>query len=120
VPDTSYSFAIGFGADPARIEELVDSMFVQIRAFQERGPSDSIVHKVQETQRRSRETSLRQNGYWMGQLVAAYRQGLDPRDILTYEALIAKLDAATIRDAAQRYLRLDHYVRVTLLPEAEQ
>ncbi len=120
VPDTSYSFSIGFGADPARIEELVDSMFVQVRAFQERGPSDSIVHKVQETQRRSRETSLRQNGYWMGQLVAAHRQGLDPRDILTYEALIAKLDAATIRDAARRYLRLDNYVRITLLPEAEQ
>jgi zinc protease len=116
-PDTTYSVAIGFGADPARVDELVDSTFTALRALQSAGPSDSIVHKVMETQLRARETSLKQNSYWLGQLVAAQRWGVDPRGILTYDRLIDGLTAATIRDAARRYLRLDNYVQVTLLPE---
>jgi zinc protease len=117
-PDTTYSVSIGFGADPARIDELVDSTFTVLRAFQSAGPSDSIVHKVQEAQIRERETSLKQNGYWLGQLVAAQRWGSDPRNILTYDQLIDGLTGATIRDAARRYLRLDNYVQVTLVPES--
>jgi len=116
-PDTSCSVSLGFGSDPARLEELVDSAFAVIRSFQETGPSDSIVQKVQEAQRRQRETSLRQNGYWMGQLVAYRRQNLDPRNLLEFEARIAGLTAAKIRDAARRYIRMDNYVRVTLVPE---
>jgi zinc protease len=117
-PDTTYSVSIGFGADPARLDELVDSTFTVLRAFQRAGPSDSIVHKVKEAQLRERETSLKQNAYWLSQLVAAQRWGADPHNILTYEQLINGLTAAKIRDAARRYLRLDNYVQVTLVPEA--
>jgi zinc protease len=120
VPDTSYSFSIGFGADPARLQELKDSVVAEIRAFQTKGPSDSIIEKVQEEQRRARETSLRQNNYWLGQLVAAHEYHLDPRGILTYEELIDGLTSAIVRDAAQKYLRLDNYVEVRLVPEKEE
>jgi len=117
VPDTSYSFSIGFGADPERLDELKAAVVTTIRAFQSEGVSDSIVEKVQETQRRTNETSLRQNNYWMSQLVGLRRSGIDPRRILTYDELIDALTSTTIRDAARRYLRLDNYVEVRLVPE---
>jgi zinc protease len=117
IPDTSYQVSVGFGADPARLDELLDSTLATIRAFQEGGPADSIVLKVQETQRRNRETSLRLNSYWLGQLLFAHRYGLDPKTILEYEARVAGLTGARIRDAARRYIRFDNYVQVTLLPE---
>jgi zinc protease len=117
IPDTTYGVTIGFGADPARIEELVDAVFQEIRSFQEEGPADSIVQKVKESQRRSRETDLRENRYWMGQLVAADLYDADPRGILTYEELIDAVTREDIRRAARRYIRLDNYVRVTLIPE---
>jgi zinc protease len=118
VPDTAYSVSIGFGADPARIDELVEAVFRELHAFQEAGPADSIVQKVKETQRRTRETQLKENRYWLSQLVAAHLYQTDPRNILTYEELIDALTAADIRDAARRYVRFDNYVRVTLRPEA--
>jgi zinc protease len=118
VPDTSYSFSIGFGADPVRLDSLRAAVVTEIRAFQTTGPSDSIIEKVQETQRRTRETSMRQNNYWLGQLVAAREYHQDPRAILTYEQLIDALTRTTVRDAARRYLRLDNYVEVRLVPEA--
>jgi predicted Zn-dependent peptidase len=43
---------------------------------------------------------------------------LDPRNILRYGELIDGLTPALIRDAARRYVKLDNYVQVTLLPEA--
>ena len=118
IPDTSYSFSISFSADPERVDELEAATVATIRAFQDAGPSDSIVAKVQEAQRRSRETALRQNAYWLGQLMAAHRYGSDPRDILTYETLIDGLNSAAIRDAARRYISLDNYVDVRLVPES--
>jgi zinc protease len=116
-PDTSYQVSVGFGADPARLDELLDSTLATIHAFQESGPTDSIVAKVQEAQRRSRETSLRQNGYWLGQLAFVQRYHLDPKTILDYEARVAQLTGAKIREAARRYIRFDNYVQVSLLPE---
>lgn len=117
IPDTAYQVTIGFGADPTRMDELVEALFAEIRLLQTEGPSDSVVQKVKEAQRRSRETSLRENRYWLSQLMAAERYGVDPRSILTYEELVSALTAEDIRRAAQWYLRLDNYVQVTLLPE---
>jgi zinc protease len=109
--------SIGFGADPDRLDELVDSTFAVIRSFQQSGPADSIIRKVQEAQRRDRETRVRQNSWWLGQLVAYRRSGLDPRSLLDYERRVASLSPEVVRDAARRYIRLDNYVQVSLMPE---
>jgi len=116
-PDTSYSVGISFGASPERLEELTEVVWNEIRALQASGPSDSTMLKIQEAQRRTREMDLKQNRYWLGQLEAAHRAGTDPREILTYERLIDGLNRTMVRAAAERYLRLDNYVRVSLYPE---
>jgi len=118
IPDTTFQVTIGFGTDPAKLDGLVEAVFAEIRALQAEGPSDSVVQKVKEAQRRTLETSLRENRYWLGQLTAAHRYASDPRDILSYEELIAALTADDIRRAARLYIPLDNYVQVTLVPEA--
>jgi zinc protease len=119
VPDTTFQVTIGFGTDPAKLDELVTAAFAEIQALQTEGVSDSVLQKVKETQRRSLETSLRENRYWLGQLMAAHRHGSDPREILSYEDLISSLTIEDIRRAARLYVPLDNYVQVTLLPEGE-
>lgn len=116
-PDTTYSFRISFGADPQRLEELVAVVFAEIEHFKEAGPSDSTVRKVQEAQRRSRETGLRQNGYWTNALVTSFRFGRDPLDIIRGDELTDALTAIRLRDLARQYLRTDNYVRISLYPE---
>jgi zinc protease len=117
IPDTASQVSIGFGADPNRLDELVDSTLAVIRAFQQTGPADSIVLKVRETQRRERETNMRRNNWWLGQFVAYRRNNLDPRNLLDRDQRVASLTAALIRDAARQYIRLDNYVQVSLVPE---
>jgi len=116
-PDGEYAIRVNFGSAPDRVDELVAVVFEQIDSLQTYGPTSEDVQKVQEMQRRERETNLRENGYWLGQLVGYDQMDLDFRNIMTYEALIDALEPGLVRDAAQRYLRTDNYVQVMLLPE---
>ena len=45
------------------------------------------------------------------------RDGIDPRDLLTYPRLVDSLTSTMVRDAARTYLRDDNYVQVSLFPE---
>ena len=116
-PYSRYTVSIDFGSAPERVNELVSSVFADIKTLQDSGATQDNVDKVKEIQRRARETSLRQNGYWLGQLESAYRDGVDPRDILNYDKLVETLTPAVIRDAARKYLHADNYVQVSLYPE---
>jgi zinc protease len=118
-PQQEYSFTITFGTAPERLKELSDAVFLQIDSLQSYGPRQEDIDKVKEAQRRQRETDLRENSYWLSQLVSADRYDADPRNILTYEELIDTLDIEMIREAAIRYLRTDNFVQVSLYPEKE-
>ena len=116
-PDREYTIRITFGSDPGRVEELTGVVFAEIEHLQQLGPTAEDLEKVREIQRRDRETNLRENGYWLGQLVLYDQLGLDPRDILAYDGLIRNVSVEQVRTAAIRYLRQDNYVLVSLFPE---
>ncbi|MGH7446583.1 MAG: M16 family metallopeptidase, partial [Longimicrobiales bacterium] len=112
----TYSATIRFGSSPDRVDELTAAVMAEIQAIKNDGPAAAEIDKIREAQRRSRELSLKQNGFWIGSISEAYEYGDDPRDILKRHELTEALTAEAIRDVARRYLRLDNYVHVTLLP----
>jgi zinc protease len=116
-PYARYSLSINFGAAPERLDELVDVVFAVIDSVRAEGPSQDDVDKVREAARRARETSLRENDFWMGQLMGYDRMGWDVR-MIDDEPLSAGLTVERIRDAARRYLDRSRYVQVSLVPEA--
>jgi zinc protease len=115
VPRDEYRVTISFGSDPARADALVRAVFAEIDTLQARGPRPADLAKVKETLIRSRETNLRQNGWWLGQLLASVRDGDPPAQPL--EPVLAGLTVESLRAAARSYLDRSRYVRVTLLPE---
>jgi zinc protease len=115
-PEPRYTLNISFGSDPERLEGLVGALLLEIERLKTEGPSELDAQRVREIQRRERETSLRQNGYWISQLAGYAREGFDFADILRYESLIEGLTADLIRDAALTLIRTDNFVRVSLLP----
>ncbi len=115
-PDEEYSFVISFGSDPERAGELSAAVFEEIERLQAEGPDPETVDKVRETQRRTKETNLLENGYWLSQLAAFERAGRDLNTIPSYEWIEA-WTAEQVQQAAIRYLRMDQYARFVLLPE---
>ncbi len=119
-PRETYSSRVAFGCAPESVDESLAALEEELARFREDGPSAEIVAKVQEMQRRERETSLRENGFWIGVLGSYYRRGEDPRRILEYDALVDSLTPELLRDAARRYFDPERSVLGVLYPaEAE-
>ena len=116
-PKERYRIDIAFGSAPERADELASVIFNHIDSLKTTGPSLDDVVKVQESQRRARETNLRRNEYWLGQLIGRVNDGTDPRQISTEAVLTERLDPAMIRNAARRFFDMNNYVHAVLLPE---
>ncbi|MGH7577743.1 MAG: insulinase family protein, partial [Longimicrobiales bacterium] len=116
-PWENYMFTIAFSASPDRLEELTDVAFQHIERVKAEGLSASTLDRIKEIQRRTHETRIEENGYWVGQLMYAAELGENPEAFQVYPSLIDGLTADMIRDAANEYLRQDNYVRVSLYPE---
>jgi zinc protease len=116
-PWERYTVSIGFGSAPDRLAELTRAVFAEIERIQKEGVDAETVAKVKEMQRRTHETSLKQNGYWISQIIYGAQTGEDPAAFLSYPSVIDGLTAARLQEAARAYLRPDNYVRVSLVPQ---
>ncbi len=116
-PTEQYSISITFGSDPERAEELTGVVFEEIERLRSTLPEEQELLNVREGFRRQYELSLKENGFWLGQLVNSYRHAKDPLEILEYEETLQEITLETVRDSAALYFDLENYVQVALLPE---
>jgi zinc protease len=115
-PVPQYQFSIGFGADPERLEELVEVVFDEIARLKAEGPLDSDIAKVREMQFRAREVDLRQNHFWLSQLLTYTQYGWDLSEIPATATRLATLTPELIQRAANQFLDTSNYVRASLVP----
>ena len=92
-------------------------VFEQLDSLKTFGTTLKYLTKIKETQRRERETSLKENRFWLSILDVYDYHGEDLLDILKYDELVDDLSLEAIQKAAQRYLSTANYVQVTLYPE---
>ena len=71
---------------------------------------------MRESQRRAKETNLRENGYWLGRIAGMDQEGRDLALIPSYD-LIEGWTAEQVQEAAVRYLRNDRYAKFVLYPK---
>jgi zinc protease len=116
-PLPSYRFTIGFGSAPERLEALTAAALVQIDSVKKFGTTPEYLNKVKEAALRSRETAIKQNGYWLGQIATFDQSGWPLAEIPDGDKLISALTIDDLKRAADKYLRTDNYVRVSLYPE---
>ena len=116
-PNEKVTISIGFGSDPARVNELTFVVFEEIRRLQENGPSATEVEKVQEIQRRERETAMKQNRSWLRWIEFYDQNDEDFAQILEYDLLVDALTPEAIQQAAKSNFDLKNYVQVSLFPE---
>jgi zinc protease len=117
-PLPSYRFTIGFGSAPERLEDLTTAALAQIDSIKKFGTTPEYLNKVKEAALRSRETALKQNGYWLSQVATFDQSGWPLAEIPNGEKLISALTIDDLKTAAVKYLRTDNYVRVSLYPES--
>ena len=116
-PDEEYSINISWGCAPDRVDELIKTVFLQIDSLQTFGTTEKNLNKVKENQRRSRETDLKENRFWLSSLRFSYYHQKEPLQILEYDKLVEKLTLKAVQRTAQKYFNAKNYVKVVLYPE---
>jgi zinc protease len=111
---------VSFGAAPENIKGMTDRVVQEVRRLQQEGPSEDLTSRAKESARRTYETALRQNSYWLQRLRSVHMLGRDPGEILTRPERINAVTPAVIQEAFRRYFPLDRYTVVTLVPEPAQ
>lgn len=116
-PKGRYNSGISFSCDPDRTRELLAAAFAEVDAFKTNGPSQDLVDKVREGQRRSRETALEENRFWLAALHLQRINQLPLPDILAYDRLVESVTIESLRDAARRYFDSSSYIQGVLSSE---
>jgi zinc protease len=117
-PRQEYSIQVQFDSSPENVEPLAKTVFAMIDSLQTAGPAAADVEKVKEQLIRARETQLKTNAYWAGNIAARDQAGEDLAGLLApYDELIRQLTPAQIQQAARQYFNTKNYARFVLLPE---
>ncbi|HEY0093261.1 MAG TPA: insulinase family protein, partial [Archangium sp.] len=115
-PNPEYRFIVDFSAAPERLTELSQALFAELEAVKRDGVTEEELAKVREQQRRERETQIRENDFWMSQLIQYDASGWD-LGLITSQPLSQGFTPQDVRDAARTFLNTSRYVQVSLLPE---
>jgi zinc protease len=120
-PETRYTLGIDFTDQPTKTQALLDATFAQIADLRANGPTATELAAVKEQERRSHESELTTNSYWLS-LLSNYGidPSQDPRQSQSVEALIDGITTADLKAAANQFLKPDQYIQAVLYPAAMQ
>ena len=119
-PKPGYTINISFNAEPDQVDTLIATAMADIQKLQQDGPELKDVQKVQETQRQNKIKNLKKNSYWLGQIMARYKDGVGMSGITyeAYESFVNRLEAKAIQNAMQQYFSEANFMKMILLPES--
>jgi zinc protease len=115
IPYSHVELNIMIPCSPDNTDALTKAAINEIRKIQKNGVTPEDLVKVKEAQRRDLERNLKENNYWIGQLMDVYRYD-NPGLITQYADRINSLSSEKMQ-AAARKINLKKYVRVVLYPE---
>ncbi len=118
LPDPEYQVSIVFGSDPTRTDELLAVVLEEI-AWLRAGGEMEYLDTVKEQFLSSREEQLRENGYWLRQILNASQREEPVSQFGEFEERLEAVTISEIEAVALRVLPVDIYVRVVLLPVEE-
>src|SRR5262249_48972055 len=71
-------FEVRFGAAPENLDSMTKRVLQEIARLQQEGPSVDLTNRAKESARRTYETSLKQNDYWLARLETIHMFDRDP------------------------------------------
>jgi zinc protease len=118
-PKTEGLLIVTFGCDPNRADELTNAVFDEMNKILKEGPTAEDLDKVQKLHIRNFETSQQENSFWMSTLQNVDYTGYDLNNA-TVEVQTTRamgITANTLQQTASKYIDMNKYVRLVLVPE---
>jgi zinc protease len=116
-PYENFHFAMTIPCAPENADKLVNAVIAEIERMKTQGPTKEEIEKELESQRRSVETNVRENWWWLMSIHRIYRFEKDFGRIEKPYSLNEMITPQLIKETAQKYLDTKKIVRYTLYPE---
>ena len=119
LPQRGYGrIEVSFGSAPENMDAMADRAMKEIKRLQDEGPSADLTSRAKESARRTYETNLKNNGYWLRRLAAVHLLGQEPVEILKRPDHINAVTPEVLRDVFRRYFPMDRFTTGTLVPQS--
>jgi zinc protease len=119
LPKPEYRVRIEWTCDPARTSSLVQRVMQEVQYVRDNLLTPDRMLRVRDILAKEFDRNGQENGYWLNQIARKYADGdaANVSAIMNVPQQIAGLTGYAVQFAGRRYLDLDNYVRVTLMPE---
>lgn len=117
IPYQSFNVTIFFSCDPEREEELKTKIFNIVKSLQTDGITEKDIQKVIEKVKREHETEIKENSFWKRLIIDIEESNISAIDYKNYTNMIEAISINSMTQAANKYFKLDNYVKVMLQPE---
>ena len=117
-PERYYRVSIEFGCEPARQDELYETVIDTIKEIQKGNISDDLIEKLKETYIRTTETNMRNNYWWLNRFTAEVLFEYEPTWFTKDTGKVAEwITKEALVEAANKYLNTDVVLKAYLKPE---
>jgi len=120
VPYESFNFSVNFPCAPENVSELSKAVYDEIENIKKNGVTQEDLDEIIKAQRLDREENLKENRYWLNNLIGAYFNKEDLKDFYRYEKMVDSLTVKDIKKIAKKYLSYDNRIELVLKPEPEK
>jgi zinc protease len=116
-PYSSFSAGVSFPCGPENVDKLITATLAEIEKVKTNGPTQADLDKVKETWKQQYQVNVKENSFWVRQLIQSAEMGTDAANVLTYEKRVDALTIKDLKDASNKYFDSKNYVQVVLDPE---
>ena len=119
-PNPSYSITVSFNSEPNKAEELIQTALKDIATAQKIGGEAKDLLKVKETFLQSRKKSMKENRWWMSNLLHNYRnetEDFEAFQLDNFEKMVNEVTDKDIKKAANKYFNNKNFIKIVMLPE---
>ena len=116
-PKPEYQISVVYGSGPENVEKIQGEVFDQIKNLQKVKPTENELSKAKKNLLRKRETSIRDNSFWLIYLKNGflYNDGYF-KSLDRYLKKIERFSTGDIRDGADKYFDFNNFYIISLKP----
>lgn len=116
-PQPYYQIQIFFSCDPAKVDDLVQTAYQVINEIKKNGIAAEDLKKIQEQEIRQRETSLKENSFWLSMLENIYFYRYNTAEVLKTPEYIKSFTPKELQQKCISYFNEQNLIEVVLVPE---
>ncbi len=101
-PFERYSMVLQLPCGPENVEKLLSAADYEIDSLKTQGPDMKDLDKVKNQWKEKHTVSVKENGYWLGQMESVIFWGRDKDRVLNYETYVDRLTPVDLQETAKK------------------